>query len=546
MSESPDERPDDAQYENARDRAATVAPLAPREFLRWTWRQLTSMRTALILLFLLALGAVPGSVVPQNAVDSLAAARWRDQHPSLTPIYEKLGMFNVYSSPWFSAIYILLMVSLVGCILPRTRVYLRAMRARPPKAPRNLARLPEHRTFTTDQEPDEVLRHARAALRGYRVDLAGPVDGTGSIAAERGYLREAGNLLFHVSVLVVLVGFAVGSLLGYKGGVLVVTGGQFANVSSQYDEFTPGSLFSVGSLEPFSFKVTDFDVTFDTGKRNFGLATDFSAGLSYKSSPNGEVKTARISVNHPLSIDGTKVFLIGHGYAPDITVRDTEGNVEYSGPVIFLPEDTMFRSSGVIKVPDASPKQLGFRGEFYPTTGFSMETGPTSVFPDAKLPLLSMQVYAGDLGLDDGIPQSVYALNTDNMKPVQKDGKDFRVDLAPGKGIIKSDGSLIPSTVTLPDGLGTITFNGVSRFVKLQISKNPADGVALAGVVLALLGLLGSLFIKPRRIWVSARREGGRTVVEVAGLDRSAGGDLSGVVDDLAGKLENRMSEDKA
>ena len=39
--------------------------------LRWMWRQLTSMRTALILLFLLALAAVPGSVFPQRGVSPL-------------------------------------------------------------------------------------------------------------------------------------------------------------------------------------------------------------------------------------------------------------------------------------------------------------------------------------------------------------------------------------------------------------------------------------------------------------------------------------------
>ena len=127
---------------------------------------------------------------------------------------------------WFSAIYILLMVSLVGCIVPRLRVYWRGVRARPPKAPRNLSRLPQHRTFETDEEPDVVLERARgaaaqAALPGRRRPTER--DGGGASRRERGYLREAGNLLFHLSVLIVLVGFAVGGLWGYKGGVIVVT-----------------------------------------------------------------------------------------------------------------------------------------------------------------------------------------------------------------------------------------------------------------------------------------------------------------------------------
>ncbi|MFL6024031.1 MAG: cytochrome c biogenesis protein ResB [Marmoricola sp.] len=512
-------------YGHTRDVETGAAPLAPREFLRWTWRQLTSMRTALILLFLLALGAIPGSVIPQDNVDALLAAQWRRDHPSLGPVYAKLGLFSVYDSVWFAAIYLLLMISLVGCILPRTRVYLRALRARPPKTPRNLTRLPEYRTFETAEEPDAVLDRARKALGGYRVDRH-----ESSISAERGYLREAGNLLFHLSVLIVLVGFASGSLLGYKGGVIVVTGGQFANVASQYDEFDPGTLFNSKNLAPFSFGLTDFKVKFIDQGRELGMAQKFSAGLDFRTGPGAKQQHTRIEVNHPLSIDGSKVYLIGHGYAPNVTVRNADGSIAFSGPVVFTPEDSSFRSSGVIKVPDAAPKQLGFRGEFYPTYAFTMSTGPFSAFPDAKNPALSLLLYAGDLGMDSGVPQSVYALDMTGLEQVKAEGKAFRVDIAQGQ------------TRQLPDGLGSITFNGVDRFVKLQVSRNPGGWIALLGMVLALTGLLGSLFIRPRRIWVSVRRDGARTVVEVAGLDRSAGGDLSGRVDDLIGQLEEKRT----
>jgi cytochrome c biogenesis protein len=106
-----------------------------KELLRWGWRQLTSMRTALLLLLLLAVAAIPGSIIPQNGVDSLKASQWRDAHPSLTPVYEKLGLFHVFSTPWFAAIYLLLLISLVGCFIPRIVVYAKALRARP-HAPR--------------------------------------------------------------------------------------------------------------------------------------------------------------------------------------------------------------------------------------------------------------------------------------------------------------------------------------------------------------------------------------------------------------------------
>ena len=495
----------------------SASSLKPGELVRWIWRQLTSMRTALVLLLLLALGAVPGSVVPQENVDAFAASQWQQQHPKLAPIYDSLGLFSVYDSVWFSAIYLLLMVSLVGCILPRTAVYWKALRAQPPKPPRRFSRMPGHTSFETTDSADAVLAKARSALKGYRL-----LDGDGSISAERGKMREAGNLLFHVCVVVVLVGFAFGNLFGFKGGVIVITGNGFSNALSQYDDFRPGGFFDADELAPFSFTVDGFDVTFIEEGREAGMAHKFAADLTYRTSPSAEPKKAQISVNHPLNIDGTKVFLISHGYAPHITVRDGRGQVAYDGPVVFLPEDSSFRSFGVIKVPDAQSKdgsaeQLGFEGEFYPTYAFTKETGPFSAFPDAKNPALSMLAYRGDLGIDSGAPQSVYALQKKGLKPIKKaDGKPLRLDIAMGR------------TIQLPDGLGSITFDGVSRYVKLQVSRSPYDEVALGGVSLALVGLLGSLFIRPRRIWVRVRSvDGGATLVEIAGLDRTAGGDLA-------------------
>jgi cytochrome c biogenesis protein len=273
------------------------------------------------------------------------------------------------------------------------------------------------------------------------------------------------------------------------------------------------------------------------------MAHKFSAGLDYRTSPTAAVQHTRISVNHPLTIDGTKVFLISHGYAPHITVRDAKGQVAFSGPVVFLPEDSTFRSFGVVKVPDAEgpsgPVQLGLEGEFYPTYAFTDATGPFSAFPDAKNPALSLLAYQGDLGLDSGVPQSVYALDKDRLKPIKgADGKPLRIDLS------------LHRTVELPNGLGSVTFDGVSRFVKLQVSRSPGDWVALLGVVLALLGLLGSLFIRPRRAWVKVRRvddpAGGRTLVEVAGLDRSAGGDLAGEIDAIVTRIKAEPTQSRS
>lgn len=496
-----------------------------RELLRWTWRQLTSMRTALMLLLLLALAAVPGSVVPQADVDALKASQWQDAHPKLTPIYEKLGLFDVYASPWFAAIYLLLAVSLVGCIVPRTRVYFRAMRARPPKAPRNLVRLPDHATYTTDEDVDTVLERTRTLLRRrrFRVDVHGE---DGSVAAERGYLREAGNLVFHLSILVVMAGFAVGSLFGYQGGVILTVGNGFSNNLTQYDDFNPGALFRTEWMEPFSFDLEEFDVEWLYTGRAAGQARKFVSHLTYTAEPGGEEREYDLRVNHPLTIGGTDVFLIGHGYAPVISVKDADGEV-LGGPSIFLPTDMTFRSFGVLKAVDARPEQIALEGEFYPTYDFDMARGPYSLHGAPNNPVISMQAYVGDIGLDDGRAQSVYVLDKSGLEVLTKpDGSMFRVDLRPGE------------SVELPGGHGTVTFEGLERWNKIQISRTPGKLVALGGVVLALLGLVGSLYVRPRRVWVRARRtDDGRTVVEIGGLDRSAGGTVTEEIEQIAAAL---------
>ena len=520
--------------------------LSPVELSRWAWRQLTSMRTALVLLFLLALAAVPGSVVPQESIDAVKVSNWQTDHPTLTPIYETLGLFNVYGSVWFSAVYILLMVSLVGCVVPRLRVYWRAMRAQPPRAPRHLGRLPESRRFQIDEDPDAVLARAEKVLRGrrYRVVSTGSTGRDAApipleVSAEKGYLREAGNLLFHFSVLVVLVGFAAGQLFGYKGGVITIVGQGFSNTLSQYDDFVPGRLFDPDDLAPLSFDVDDFHVKWLTSGPEMGQPESFDANITYWDEPGAEAQQHKLAVNHPLSVDGASVFLVGHGYAPVVTVRGGDGKVAYRGPVVFLPQDSSFQSFGVLNV-DAEPEQLAFEGLFLPTYGFTSQRGPFSQFPQALDPVLSLVPYHGDLGLDDGSPQSVYALDKTGLKPFGSDdaslGATKRIKLSVGQ------------RVQLPDGMGSIRFDGVQRFVKLQVSDSPGKGIALLGVVLAILGLMGSLFIRPRRAWVrvtsTAENEPARrTVVELAGLDRSSGGDLGDEVDALERLLRGSTTE---
>ncbi|KES07942.1 cytochrome C biogenesis protein [Streptomyces toyocaensis] len=498
---------------------------------RWFWRQLTSMRVALLLLLLLSLAAIPGSLIPQNGIDETKVADFREKHDVLAPLYDKLGLFDVYSSVWFSAIYILLFISLIGCIVPRTWQFVGQLRGRPPGAPRRLDRLPAHTTWRTAAGPEEVREAALALLRKrrFRAHLAGD-----AVAAEKGYLREVGNLLFHVALIVMLIAFAWGQLFKSEGNKLIVEGDGFSNALPMYDDFKSGNLFSVDDLEPFSFDVKEFTGTYERTGPNKGTPRTYQSEVTYTEGARGEEKTTVIKVNKPLEIGDAKVYLVSHGYAPVVTVRDGKGKIVFQDAVPLLPLDANVTSSGVVKVldgyrnPEGEKEQLGFNAFFVPTFGGSASGTMLSQFPALDYPVLALSAYHGDLKADSGIPQSVYQMDKTKMKEF-KDAKGelFKKLLTPGE------------TMTLPNGAGSVTFEkDVKEWAGYQIVQEPGGGWALGGAVAAIGGLAASLFVQRRRVWVRAvRGADGVTVVEMAGLGRSESAKVPEELGDLAGLL---------
>ncbi|WP_182872886.1 cytochrome c biogenesis protein ResB [Microbispora sp. H10670] len=469
-------------------------------WLRWAWRTLTSMRTALILLFLFALGSVPGSVYPQRGVDPGRVAQYFKDSPTQAKWLDRFWLFDVFTSPWFAAIYLLLFVSLAGCVFPRALAHLREIRRRPPAAPRNLLRLPHSEEF----EGDLTVDRAAAVLRRRRFRV---VTGDGWVAAEKGYLRETGNLLFHIALLVLLFAVGAGGLYGYRGNVLVVEGDGFSNAVAAYDRFMPGSRVTAESLEPFSFTLKDFEASYVAAGAKQGQPLDYLARLEVQDSPESAPRQVDLKVNEPLDVSGTLTYLIGHGYAPTFRVTDGEGQVAYDGPVPCLAGDqATYTSECVIKVPDARPSQLGFLARFLPTTVPNGDAW-VSVFPGAANPTVQVFPFAGDLGLRSGRPQSVYQLDTTRLKPL-------------GKMAAQPAPLNVGDTKELADGAGKIQFTGVKEWISLQVTYDPGREPALLAAAAAVIGLVLSLTIRRRRVWV--RVKDGRATV--GGLTRTEGG----------------------
>lgn len=471
------------------------------------------MRTALMLLFLLALAAIPGSLLPQRPLSQSAVAEYFGEHPTLAPFLDRLGFFDVFAAPWFAAIYLLLFISLIGCLVPRTWTHIRSLRADLPRAPSRLAQLPRHARVPTDLDPEQALQIVEAELRVARYRVA-RVDG--ALTAEKGRLKETGNIVFHLALLALLVSLAAGKLLGYQGSVLVEEGEGFCNTFQQYDTYSAGPLIDGADLTPLCVDLDDFRARYEANL----TPASFTGEITYSRTPGGSDQQATIGINSPLRVDGTRLYLTGRGFAPIFSLTLPDGTELTDLSVPFLPTDSStMLSEGVLKLPDLGPdrEQLAIQGVFLPTAQDAGGGLLTSVDPRPLDPAVAIVVFSGSIGLDSGIPQNVFTLDPDRIERGQLD-EIGSANLRPGE------------TLELPDGT-SITFTGFKEFAALQLHHDPAQLAVLIAALAMLAGLVTTLLVVRRRVFIrpSTRAAEGEQpramVLDVGGLAQSGGFD---------------------
>jgi cytochrome c biogenesis protein len=483
----------------------------------WLW--LTRMRTAIVLLLVLAAGAAVGSFFPQRPIDRAAVEAWIDTHPGWEPVMRAFGIFDVYGSWWFMAIYGLLLVSLVGCMTRRYSQQIRAVRA-VPRHPGNLTNRQRYVRARTDASAQQAAEISKQLLRRRRFRVA--VDGT-SVSAERGHIRETGSLLFHTSILGVLAGVTVARLFGVSGQVLVVEGDTFVDSYLNYDSITEGRLFR-GNHTEFSMRLDDFNVEWHPS----GIPREYVSEVTV-SEADGSERSARVRVNEPLKISGRNVYQIAWGWAPVLEIRQN-GKLLYSGPTVFLPDANTW--TGVAKIPQTTPQQMGLAMQLF-VDPFEDEDG---VLRDRNRaprdPVIVAQVMSGDLGLDR--PQNVYALDPRGLTRV---GQEIV-----GRGRVAD----------LPNGV-TLAFRDMVQYSVFQIGYNPGTGILLGAAIGMIIGLMPALYSFRRRVWIRASTDDRGTLVEIAGhafqRQQAADAEFAEIVselDDLLQQPKPLISHDRS
>ena len=510
--------------------AAARSPLGTvTAYLRNAWRTLTAMRTALILLFLLAVAAVPGALLPQRSLNEGNVNEYIAENGWLGELYDRLQLFDVFSSWWFTAIYVLLFISLVGCLTPRSIDLVKQLRTPPPLTPRNLSRLPHHAAYRTTATPEQAAEQIRRELKGRvrRNDGDGRVPGTIELSSERGYMREVGNIVFHFGLLALLIMFAAGKFVYAEGMRVIVANAEspaFCNTTpSAYDSFRAGLLVDGTDLEQFCIKVEDFRADYLPN----GQAEMFTSNVRYSE----EVTTTdpdtwepyEMRVNHPLRIGSTRVYLQGHGYAPTFTVTFPNGETRTDTQHWQPTELQTFLSSGIMRFdppagmyPDLAERrtqQIAIQGLFAPTAQFD-GTLLSSRFPRMDDPAVAIDVHRGDAGLDTGRPQSIFSLDSDLIESGVLN-REARVNLRPGE------------STTLADGT-EVRFDGAEEFINIQVSSDPTQIWVGVSAAVMMGGLVLSLMVRRRRIWARVSVDDDEvTRVELGGLaktDRSGWG----------------------
>jgi len=482
--------------------AARAPRITLRQSLAMAWRTLRSMRTALVLLLLLAAAAVAGSLVPQAGVsDARIASIFRD-HPLRASVYTRLGLFDVYGSWWFTLVYTLLLVSLGACLVPRTRALVRNLRTKPQPA-RELDAMRHYAETTVDAGPDRALSQARRVLRRrlFRVST-GNGAGPPSLAADKGLAREAGSLLFHWSFFLLLVGIVWGKGTGFTGQAAIVEGQTWTEAHANYDGQLREGRFFDEHHTGVQIHVDSFTASYLIPS---GVPKDFVTHAELYD-PNGTyVKTVDIRVNHPAEIDGVKFYQFGYGWAPVIDVREN-GQLIASGPVVCqqgpppsgvsplqLPWDC------AVKLPTLRP-QVGIQFELWPDSralyGLLL-TGKAMPMIREFAPVMTYRAYVGDLRMDE--IQAISKIDTTAMKESKT-------------GVLGAG-----ETADLGRGL-SVSFPDLKQYTVLEVKRDRGLWIVLLAAILLLVGLLPALYTSRRKVWVTAEPDGTGSVLRVGGF----------------------------
>jgi cytochrome c biogenesis protein len=428
------------------------------------------MRTAIYFLIGILLIVLIGTFVPQEFTSaSQRVSQFLTAHPNLNDLFTRLGLplTSVFVSPLFYILLASLYIALLSCVINRGRALIVRTVRRYPRTPQ--------------------------------------------------YWGEWGSWLFHTSFFLLVVAVVWGKATGFDGIMTITQGQRVAETRASYDTLQEGMLFD-GHHAGYEVQLNSFHAPLQAN----GMPSDFVSNMTVYDGGRA-VLTKDVRVNDFLGYNGVDFYQQDYGWAPHMVVRNPAGEVVSDTDIQMISDDKT-ASTGVLKVPafnyvlpgQTKPVQIGAKLVLYPdaqalpqvngasnTLNFSYAAGSAA----ATNPVLEVQLFIGDLGIDNGASQDVFTLDTGAMSPYYVGAAAFALPLHQA------------TTLSLPAANGgtadfTISFPDLRQFSLFHVKKDNGVPLVYTAFVLTMVGLLSKLYLRPflerrRRARASAPALGG-------------------------------------
>jgi cytochrome c biogenesis protein len=446
-----------------------------RTLLGRFWHQYTRMRTAIYFLIGILLIVLIGTFVPQEFTSaSQKVSDFVAAHQNLNDLTSHLGLplTSVFVSPLFYVLLASLYIALFSCVVTRGRALIVRTVRRYPRTPQ--------------------------------------------------YWGEWGSWLFHTSFFLLVVAVVWGKATGFDGIMTITEGQRVAETRASYDTLQEGMLFD-GRHSGYQVQLNRFSAPLQPN----GMPSDFVSNMTLYDGTT-PVVTQDVRVNEYLGYNGVDFYQQDYGWAPQLVVRNPSGEV-VSDTNIQMISDNKAASTGVLKVPafnytlpgQSRPVQIGAKLVLYPDAqALPQVSGATNALnfsyapgtAASANPVLEVQLFVGDLGLDNGASQDVFSLDTGAMTPYYSGAAAFALPLHQ------------TTTLALPAAGGgtanfTVAFPQLRQFSLFHVKKDNGVPLVYTAFVLTMTGLLTKLYLRPflerrRRARKAMQRLGGQATGE--------------------------------
>ena len=417
---------------------------------------LKSMKLAIILFIIIAISSLVGTFLIQGASHEIYIQKYGTFFGKLII---GLRLNNLYHSIWYNLLLLFLVVNTAVCTISRLKGIIKIVFDKSFKDKETIERLPGSKNFIVDKDRDSIIQTIKSILKKRLFSVQIEKGKKSQIFAAKGGISKFGSTVIHISVIIILLGGAIGGYKGYR-----IKKGMDTEMEIPIPE------------RAFKIKLNWFKIEYNKE----GKVKQYTSSISVIE--NGKTKfTKTIMVNHPLSYEGINIYQSGYDKEP----RKIE-------KVHFILTDKR------------ENKEIPF------TANFKQKTHIQEI--DSMFVIVSD--FVCDFVMDNN--RQVTSRSDKPKNPA------VYVSLLRGDSIISSEWIFLkfPGIHKKRDERYSLQFIDYtpSYYTILEIAKNPGIPIIYIGFLLMSIGLFLNFYIFHRRYWIELDDVKEGTEISIGGI----------------------------